>query len=101
MKKVECIADPELSKAFPRQRAAKVEIETTDGRKLSHFQPTRKGDPEMPLSDEELNDKFLELAAPVLGDAGARALLADLWALETLKNVEFEHTARPAMRAAG
>jgi 2-methylcitrate dehydratase PrpD len=101
MKKVECVADPELSKAFPRQRAAKVEIETTDGRKLSHFQPTRKGDPEMPLSDEELNDKFLELAAPVLGEAGARALLADLWQIETLKNVEFELAARPPVRAAG
>jgi len=101
MSKVECVADPELSKAFPRQRAAKVEIETTDGRRLSHFQQTRKGDPEMPLTDEELNDKYLELAAPVLGEAGARALLADLWALETLKNVEFEQAARPAIRAAG
>lgn len=101
MKKVECVADPELSKGFPRQRAARVEIELADGRKLAHFQPTRKGDPEMPLTDEELNDKFLELAAPVLGEPAARALLADLWVLETLKNVEFEHAARPAVRAAG
>jgi 2-methylcitrate dehydratase PrpD len=100
MQKVECVADPELSKGFPRQRAARVEIELADGRKLAHFQPTRKGDPEMPLTDEELNDKFLELAAPVLGEPAARALLADLWALETLKNVEFDHAARPAVRAA-
>ena len=101
MKKVECVADPELSKAFPRQRAARVEIELVDGRKLTHFQPTRKGDPEMPLSDEELNDKYLELAAPVLGEPAARALLKDLWTLETLKNVEFEHGARQPARAAG
>lgn len=101
MQRIECTADPELSKAFPRQRAAKVEIELADGRKLEHFQPTRKGDPEMPLTDEELNDKYLELAAPVLGEPAAHALLAELWALETLKNVEFEHAARPAVRAAG
>jgi len=101
MKKVECVADPELSKAFPRQRAARVEIELVDGRKLAHFQPTRKGDPEMPLSDEELNDKYLELAAPVLGEPAARALLKDLWTLETLKNVELEHGARQPVRAAG
>lgn len=100
IRKVECVADPEMSKAFPRQRAARVEIELADGRKLMHFQDTRKGDPELPLTDEELNDKFLELAAPVLGEAGARALLADLWQLETLKNVEFEQAARPAVRAA-
>ena len=100
MAKVELAADPELSRNFPRQRAARVEIETTDGRKLSHFQQTRKGDPEMPLTDAELNDKYVELVAPVLGDAGARALLKDLWALETLKSVEFEYGGRAAVRAA-
>ncbi len=100
MAKVELAADPELSRNFPRQRAARVEIETTDGRKLSHFQETRKGDPEMPLTDAELNDKYVELVAPVLGDAGARALLKDLWALETLKSVEFEYSGRAAVRAA-
>jgi 2-methylcitrate dehydratase PrpD len=94
MAKVELSADPEFSRAFPRQRAARVEIETTDGRKLSHLQETRKGDPELPLTDAELNDKFLELAAPVLGDAGARALLNDLWALETLETVEFDRGER-------
>ena len=100
MGKVVLSADPELSRNFPRQRAARVEIETTDGRKLSHFQETRKGDPEMPLTDEELNGKYAELAVPVLGEPAARALLKDLWALETLKNVEFDHAARPAVRAA-
>jgi 2-methylcitrate dehydratase PrpD len=94
MAKVELSADPEFSRAFPRQRAARVEIETTDGRKLSHVQETRKGDPELPLTDAELNDKYLELAAPVLGDASARALLKDLWALETLETVEFDRGER-------
>jgi 2-methylcitrate dehydratase PrpD len=100
MKKVECIADPEMSRAFPRQRSARVEIETTDGRRLSHSQATRKGDPEMPLSDEELNDKFLELTTPVVGDAAARALLDRLWKLETEKDVEFQHSVRAPARAA-
>ena len=94
MAKVELSADPEFSRAFPRQRAARVEIETTDGRKFSHVQETRKGDPELPLTDAELNDKFLELVAPVLGDAGAHALLNDLWALETLETVEFDRGER-------
>jgi 2-methylcitrate dehydratase PrpD len=90
MKKIEVIADPELSKGYPTQRAAQVEIETNDGRKLAHFQPYRKGDPELPLSDDELNDKFLELASPVLGDGGARALLAQLWRTEKLPSVDFD-----------
>ena len=99
--KVDVAADPELSKGYPSQRAAHVEIELNDGRKLAHFQPTRKGDPEMPLTDDELNDKFLELAVPVIGDAVARRLLAALWSLEKLQTVEFDFTAREKVRAAG
>jgi 2-methylcitrate dehydratase PrpD len=89
MQKVECVADPELSKGYPAQRAAHVEIDTVDGRTLTHFQPTRKGDPDLPLSDAELNGKFTELATPVLGEARARALLDELWRLEALPGVEF------------
>lgn len=100
MQKIECVADTELSKGYPTQRAAQVEIEMNDGRKYAHFQPTRKGDPEMPLTDAELNDKFMELAVPVIGESPAHALLAQLWALDTLKHCEFDYAAAPAARAA-
>jgi len=100
MQRVECIADPALSKGYPNQRAASVEIETTDGRKLSHFQPTRKGDPELPLTDSELNDKFLELAGPVIGDEAARGLLDELWRIEQRADVDLARaTAAPALAA--
>jgi 2-methylcitrate dehydratase PrpD len=82
MQKIELAVDPELDAAFPRQRAARVAIETRDGRRGERLQPTRKGDPDMPLSDRELEDKYLELAGPVLGDAAAKKLVARLWALE-------------------
>ena len=39
----------------------------------------------MPLTDVELDAKFLELAEPVLGAPGAAALLQRLWRLETLR----------------
>jgi 2-methylcitrate dehydratase PrpD len=101
MQKIECVADPELSKGYPNQRAAQVEIELNDGRKFAHFQPYRKGDPELPLTDDELNDKFLELATPVLGDPRARALLDEIWKTETLANVEYDVSTRAPVRAAG
>ena len=45
----------------------------------SILQPTRKGDPDAPLSDAELDEKYLELAAPVIGEARrARAARAPL-----------------------
>ncbi|MBI4182774.1 MAG: MmgE/PrpD family protein [Proteobacteria bacterium] len=86
VEKVELYLDPEVDKTFPRQRAANVEIETADGRVLRHHQPTRKGDPDAPLSDADLDGKFLELASPVMGEGKAKALLAAAWRLEGLKS---------------
>ncbi len=100
IKKIEPVADPEISKGYPLKREAQVEVELNDGRKFSHFQPYRKGDPELPLTDEELNDKFTELAEPVLGKAAAAALLAQLWKTDKLPNVEYD-TGSKMKRAAG
>jgi 2-methylcitrate dehydratase PrpD len=82
MQRIEVAVDPELDAAFPAQRAARITIESRDGRRGEHLQPTRKGDPEAPLSDAELEHKYLELASPVLGEERARELLARLWRLE-------------------
>lgn len=79
MAKVSVGLDPELAEAYPRRRAARLRVELKDGRVLEHLQPTRKGDPEMPLSDAELSDKFRELAAPSIGEAPAARLLEALW----------------------
>jgi len=82
MRRVEVVLAPELEAAFPAQRAARVAIESRDGRRGEHLQPTRKGDPDLPLSDAELEHKYLELASPVLGEEPARTLLARLWKLD-------------------
>jgi 2-methylcitrate dehydratase PrpD len=81
MRKVVPAVDAELDATFPRQRAARVAI-TARGRREELLQPTRKGDPDLPLSDAELEDKYMELAAPVIGRAAAQELLARLWRLE-------------------
>jgi 2-methylcitrate dehydratase PrpD len=83
MRRIDVSLDTELDATFPAQRAARVAIETHDGHRGEHLQPTRKGDPDAPLSDAELEHKYLELASPVLGEARARKLLARLWRLES------------------
>jgi len=59
-----------------------VRLVARDGRDDVFFQPNRKGDPEDPLTDADLDGKFIELAVPVIGDAAARAMLQQLWQLE-------------------
>ena len=83
MRRIDQAVDTELDATFPGQRAARVAIETRDGRRDEHLQPTRKGDPDAPLSDAELEQKYMELASPVIGEERARALLARLWRLES------------------
>ncbi len=75
MPKVSVGLAPDLADAYPRRRAARIRLELNDGRVLDHEQPTRKGDPEAPLTDAELDAKFSELVVPVLGRDGAGALL--------------------------
>lgn len=82
LERVQVAVDPQIDRAFPGKRSARVEIVTRDGRCHGWFQPDRKGDPELPLSDGELEDKFMELAAPVAGERRARQLLSNIWELE-------------------
>ena len=65
--KIELVIDPECAAKFPLHRSAKVEIEMNDGTIYQHHQLTRHGDPDEPLSDQELVDKFHELAEPRVG----------------------------------
>jgi len=55
--------------------------------RLRSHQHTRKGDPDAPLTDQDLSDKFMELAADAIGAAPARALLAQLWEGQGLPGV--------------
>ena len=81
MQRIDKALDPDVDAAFPGRRGARVSITLRDGRQLTLLQPDRKGDPELPLSDADLEGKLMELAKPVIGELAARALLARIWQL--------------------
>ncbi len=87
MRKITLELDPGCDAAFPSRRSATVAITTTDGQTFEHHRPTRKGDPDDPLSDEEVSAKFQELAAPVLGTHEAGELERALWDVDALQDV--------------
>ena len=68
-----------------------------DGTVHEFYAPTRRGDPDSPLSDQELSEKYRELAVPEIGSERAAALEQSVWSLETLKSVSELY---PAERAA-
>jgi 2-methylcitrate dehydratase PrpD len=81
MERITQALDPAVDAAFPGRRGARVEVVLRDGRRLVHLQPDRKGDPELPLSDADLEGKLVELAAPAIGEPAAHALILRIWAL--------------------
>ncbi|VVN98920.1 MmgE/PrpD family protein [Pseudomonas fluorescens] len=85
MQRVVMNACPELTRQFPLARAARVRLVLQDGRVLEHFSPFRKGDPEAPLTDLELEQKFAELVTPVIGSEATRWLGSQIWKLEELQ----------------
>lgn len=66
MARVRCVRDPSLDARWPGQWPATVAIETTDGRRLETRVDYPKGDPENPLTWEELVAKFHALTEGAL-----------------------------------
>jgi len=76
MQKVTCVRDPEINENFPRQWPAAVIVETSDGSVLEKQLTYPKGDPENPLSWEELIEKFRILASEVMPERACSDIIA-------------------------
>ena len=57
----------EFERRFPKAWGARVEVRMTDERLFSSEVRYAKGDPENPLTEEELHDKYSDLAESALG----------------------------------
>ena len=82
--KVDVRLDHGIDAEFPSRRAARVNIKMRDGRFFEHYQPTRRGDPDSPLSNDELDNKFMELTRPVMGEKASVNLLEVCRSLDSL-----------------
>lgn len=73
--RIEIVEDPELTALFPKRWPCRVRVEMRTGEIYEERVDTPKGDPENPLSPEELQEKFRRLATPSLGSRGAEAIV--------------------------
>ena len=87
LNKVEVVADPEIEKLFPKLQRVIVTIHTTDGREFTKQLDYPKGDPRNPLTDQEVEEKFDALAAPVLSDEARKRVKDAVWSLEKVGSV--------------
>jgi 2-methylcitrate dehydratase PrpD len=86
-KKVELVADPELTKIFPAVRNAIVEITMSDGGQFKTLVDRMPGAPYNPLSAAELDEKFLSLSVPIFGEERARRIASTVHDLDRVADV--------------
>ncbi len=87
MEKVECYADEALEKEFPQKWPCQVELHTVEGKVYRCKIDYPKGDPQNPLSREELLQKF-ELLTEKMEKARRKEFLRQAFSLEKCTNIK-------------
>ena len=87
MTKIRVAGDPDLTGAYPRKWPARVTIALKDGRRLAAANEYPKGEPENPLSEREVIEKFKCLTGEILSPARAEAIIERVLGLESMGNV--------------
>jgi len=83
IQKVTVTADPDLSREYPESMPNEVEVRTIAGETHTLKVSYPKGHPKRPLSDQELENKFIALTEPKLPSKQIRRLLDLLWKLDS------------------
>jgi len=87
MDRVQCVTDPELDALYPRHFPTWAEVRTKDGRTMRSELTYPKGDPENPVTWDEMRDKFNLLSAPVISGQRQQEIMTAIDNLEQLDDV--------------
>jgi len=88
MGKINCVSDPDLETEFPKKWKARVTVETTSGQRFTQSIEYPKGDPENPLTQDELEGKFRVLTKPVYSKEKADAIIEDIRNLDRCQDLK-------------
>lgn len=83
---VDVAVAPDLDRQYPDLRPARVTV-TTERGIFRGAASEALGSRQIPFSDDRLGEKFMEMAAPVLGETAAADLLAQLWRIEDVADI--------------
>ncbi|MBI4330217.1 MAG: MmgE/PrpD family protein [Chloroflexi bacterium] len=83
-RKIRAQEDPEYTAAAPRVLNCRIEATLRSGKKVTVHRANPKGHPANPMTDGDIEDKFLKQVDPLLTGRQSRALLDRLWNLERL-----------------
>ncbi|MEN8243407.1 MAG: MmgE/PrpD family protein [Thermodesulfobacteriota bacterium] len=87
MDKITIAHDPELDREYPDKRGTKVMIRTTGGREFLHSLDLAKGEPELPLSAEEIKNKFIRFTSQILGPRQQGKILDFIYTMDSREDL--------------
>ena len=82
MDKITAAEDPALTATFPRHIANRVTVTLADGQVLVEQVDTARGGMGTPMTDEDFEGKFDDVAQKYLSDAQAGRVRAFVWQLD-------------------
>src|SRR5207247_6033369 len=88
IKKLTVVEEPEFTRRYPAESCTRIEVTTTDGRRLTAETAHPKGHHRNPLTDAEVEGKFRGLASGVLGAEGCDRVLREVWSLENARPLD-------------
>lgn len=88
IKKLTVVEDPDFTRRYPAEACTRIDVTTTDGRRLTAETRYPKGHRANPLSDAEVEAKFRGLAVVALRLEGCDRVLAHVMDLEKAAGVE-------------
>jgi 2-methylcitrate dehydratase len=88
IKKLTVVEDPDFTRRYPVESCSRVEVTTTDGRRLTAETSHPKGNYRNPLTDADVEKKFYGLASTALEAARSERVLAEAWNLEKAATIE-------------
>lgn len=77
-RRTDVVEDPALTALFPRKWACRVDVELASGEVRTAQVDTPKGEPDNPMSEDEVAEKFRRLAAPAIGEQRADRVAAQV-----------------------
>jgi 2-methylcitrate dehydratase PrpD len=89
MDRIEVTVEDRFQREFPAKALAEVTVEATDGRRFASGTLSARWDPSSTLpSDGDLEEKFLWLTGPVIGQMKARRLAEDIWSADRWTSID-------------
>jgi 2-methylcitrate dehydratase len=88
IQKVSVTDDPEFNRAYPESMPNQVTVKTVDGQSHVLKVTYPKGHPKRPLTDNEVEEKFISLTEPRLPKKQIQRILDRLWKLDALKKMD-------------